>query len=115
MDMNDEIAAYFANADAWQQEACTRLRHAVLTAIPDAEESLQYKKPHYAVDGEFVAALNLAKTKVSLLILNAGSLVPEKGFLRSLGNGERKVVDVADGQEIDVDRIVTVLRAAHAG
>jgi hypothetical protein len=115
MDMNDEIAAYFAHADAWQQDACAQLRHAVLTAIPDAEESLQYKKPHYAVGGEYVAALHLAKSKVSLLILDAASVVPEKGFLRSLGNGERKVVDVTEGQEIDVDRIVTVLRAAHTG
>ena len=115
MDMNDEIVAYFANGDAWQKAACAQLRHAVLTALPDAEESLQYKKPHYAVDGELVAALNLAKAKVSLLILNAGSVVPEKGFLRSLGNGERKVIDVTDGQDIDVDRIVTVIRAARTG
>lgn len=114
MDMHDEVAAYFAAADAWQQDAGARLRHAVLTAIPDAEESLQYKKPHYALDGSFVAALHVAKAKVSLLILDAASVAPEQGFLRSLGNGERKVVDVTAGQEVDVDRIVTVLRAAHA-
>jgi hypothetical protein len=115
MDMNDEIAAYFAQADPWQKDACAQLRQAVLTAIPDAEESLQYEKPHYAVDGELVAALNVAKGKVSLLVLNAGSVKPEKGFLRSLGDGERKVVDVTDGQDIDVDRIATVLRAARTG
>jgi hypothetical protein len=115
MDMDDEIAAYFAKADPWQQDAGARLRQAVLTAIPEAEESLQYKKPHYAVDGDLVAALHLAKGKVSLLILDAGAVAPEKGFLRSLGNGERKVVDVTDGQDVDVDRIASVLRAAHRG
>ena len=114
-DMDDEVAAYFAMADPWPAEAGAQLRRAVLAAIPGAEESLQYKKPHYAVDGRFVAALHLAKAKVSLLILDAGSIAPEKGFLRSLGNGERKVIDITDGQAIDVPRIVATLRAAHPG
>jgi hypothetical protein len=115
MEMNDDIAAYVATGSPWQQDACAQLRDAVLTALPEVEEALLYKKPHYSVDGELVAALNVAKAKVSLLILNAGSVAPEKGFLRSLGNGERKVVDIADGQSVDVDRIVAALRAARTG
>ena len=112
--MNSEISAYIAKGSPWQQDASVRLRQAILTAIPEAEESLQYNKPHYAVDGAFVAAIHVAKAKVSLLILDAGSIEPEKGFLRSLGDGDRKVIDVTDGQVVDVDRVVATLQRAHA-
>ena len=111
--MNDPITAYIANAQPWQQAALTRLRNAIRQAIPTAEESLQYGKPHYSVEGEFVAALNRAKSKVSLLILDAHSIPAEKGFLRSLGDGARKVVDVVENQEVDVDRVVAVLQTAR--
>jgi hypothetical protein len=111
--MNADVSAYIAKGSPWQQDACAQLRQAILTAIPEAEESLQYNKPHYAVDGTFVAALHVAKAKVSLLILDAGAVEPEKGFLRSMGNGDRKVVDVTDGHVVDVDRVVATLRRAH--
>ena len=113
--MNDKIATYIAKGSPWQQDACVQLRKAILTALPEAEESLQYNKPHFAVDGRYVAALHVAKAKVSLLILDAGAIEPEKGFLRSMGNGDRKVVDVTDGQVVDVDRVVATLQRAHAG
>jgi len=111
--VNKEIAAYFAQGNAWQKKALKTLRAAILTATPEATESLEYGKPHYSVDGAFVAALHLSKTKVSLLILNAQSVAAEKGFLRSLGGGERKVLDVAEGQEVDDDRVVATLRAVR--
>ena len=111
--MNGPIASYFAKADAWQNRACLQLRAAIRRAIPNVEESLQYGKPHYALNGELVAALHIAKSRVSLLILNAQSVAPVKGFLRSLGNGERKVVDITADQKVDVDRVVAALRAAR--
>lgn len=111
--MNDPITAYITNGQPWQQAALTRLRDAIRQAIPSAEESLQYGKPHYSVDGAFVAALHLATSKVSLLILDAQAIPAEKGFLRSLGDGARKVVDVVENQEVDIDRVVAVLRAAR--
>jgi hypothetical protein len=112
--MDDQITAYIANGQPWQRAALTQLRDAVRQAIPTAGESLQYGKPHYSVDGELVAALHLAKSKVSLLILDAHSIPAEKGFLRSLGDGSRKVVDVVEDQEVEVDRIVTTLRTARS-
>jgi hypothetical protein len=111
--MNADVSAYFAKGDAWQKHACMQLRQAIQRAVPGVEESMQYGKPHYAVDGELVAALHLAKSKVSLLILGAQSVPPEKGFLRSLGNGERKVVDVTEEQNVDIARVVAALRAAR--
>jgi hypothetical protein len=111
--MNSDIATYVAQGNDWQKKALKSLRTAVLTAIPEAQESFAYGKPHYSVDGAFVAALHLSKTKVSLLILNAQSLAAEKGFLRSLGGGERKVVDVSEGQEVDAKRVVAALRAVR--
>jgi hypothetical protein len=111
--MSADVRTYFAKGDAWQKNACMQLRKAVQRAVPGAEESMQYGKPHYAVEGDLVAALHLAKSKVSLLILGAKSVAPEKGFLRSLGNGERKVVDITEEQEVDVARVVTALRAAR--
>lgn len=111
--MSESVAGYWSKADAWQKRACLQLRAAIRRAIPNVEESLQYGKPHYAVDGELVAAIHVAKSKVSLPILNAKSVAPVKGFLRSLGNGERKVVDITAEQSVDIERVVAALRAAR--
>ncbi len=110
--MDAPVARYFAQGDAWQESACSQLRAAVQRAHPKVEESLQYGKPHYAVDGKLVAAIHVAKAKVSLLILDAEAVAPVKGFLRSLGKGERKVVDITEDQVVDADRVVAALRAA---
>ncbi len=110
---NTEVVAYVAKVLPWQQDALGRLHEAITRAIPSATEAIQYGKPHYTSGGEIVAALHVAAAKVSLLILNAEAVPAEKGFTRSLGDGSRKVVDITEGQEVDVDRIVATLLATR--
>lgn len=112
--MNTDVAAYIGAGLTWQQAALNGFREAILRAIPSAEETMQYGKPHYSSDGEIVAALHLASAKGSLLILNAEAVTAEKGFSRSLGDGSRKVIDATDGAPVDLDRVIDVLNVARA-
>jgi hypothetical protein len=113
--VNPEVAAYVAGGKPWQQAALQQLHDAVSTALPDATVAIQYGKPHFALDGDLVAALHLAGDKVSLLLLGAGAIPAEKGFTRAMGDGSRKVVDVLEGDTVDTERIVRTIRAIHAG
>jgi hypothetical protein len=112
--MNDDVSAYFAAGLPWQRAALDRLRDAILGAILSAEEAMQYGKPHYSLDGEIAVAIHLAKGKVSLLIRNAGSIPAEKGFIRSLGDGSRKVVDGVEGHDVDIDRITAAIQTSRS-
>ncbi|MER7009795.1 DUF1801 domain-containing protein [Dactylosporangium sp. NPDC000555] len=93
---------------------CEELRRLVRRAVPDVEERLEYGKPHFACDGRHVAAIHVARAKISFLIFNAGGIDPVKGVLRSLGNGERKTADISEGQAVDYELLADVLARASA-
>ena len=109
-----DVAAYIAAGLPWQQEALSQFHDSIMRAVPTADAAIQYGKPHYSVNGVIVAALHLASGKVSLLMLDAASVPVEKGFIRSMGDGSRKVIDAVEGQSVDVDRVVAALLSARA-
>ncbi|MDB5170307.1 MAG: hypothetical protein JWO35_1, partial [Candidatus Saccharibacteria bacterium] len=40
--------------------------------------------------------------------------IPEiKGFLRSMGNGDRKTVDIRDGQSVDYEQLADLVREVN--
>jgi hypothetical protein len=113
--MNQEVTNYIQNAAQWQAKVCTALREMLHKTIPDVEERLQYGKPHYLKNGHYLAVIHAGKDKVSFMLFNASSIAEEQGFLRSMGNGERKTVDIQEGQAIDYDHIATLVREASTG
>ena len=108
--MNDDITAYIDGAKPWQAQVCTELRQTIHDSVTDVEEVFQYGKPHFNRGGKNVAVLHVAASKVSFMVFDAGDVEPVPGLLRSLGNGDRKVVDLQESSTVDLDFIADLLR-----
>ncbi|MEU6644756.1 DUF1801 domain-containing protein [Saccharomonospora sp. NPDC046836] len=107
--MNNEVTDYINKTLPWQAEVCGKLREMVHATITDAEEQLQYGKPHFLRNGKHAAVIHVARNKVSFMVFEAGGIEPVKGFLRSLGNGDRKAADITEGQDVDYDLLAGIL------
>jgi hypothetical protein len=108
--MNDDVTTYIEGTKPWQAQICATLRETVRSTLPGVEEALQYGKPHFAVDGRNAAVLHVAAAKVSFMIFDAGGVEPVPGRLRSMGSGDRKVVDLREGESVDAAFIADLLR-----
>ena len=108
--MNEEVTQYIQKSQPWQQDVCQSLREMIPQVIPDIEERLQYGKPHYLKNGHYAAVIHVGKDKVAFMVFNAASIAEEKGLLRSMGNGERKVVDIVQGQSVDYAALADIVR-----
>ena len=108
--MNSDVTAYIEGTKPWQAKTCATLRATVLSTLPGVEEALQYGKPHFTVDGRHVAVLHVAAAKVSFMVFDAGNVEPVPGLLRSLGSGDRKAVDLREGESVDPTFIADLLR-----
>jgi hypothetical protein len=112
--MNEQVAAYIASRpDAWQTDVCNRLRDAAWTAIPDAQERLQYGKPHYLKNGKYAAVISAAKNQVSFTIFNAAGLDAPNGLFEP-GPPERRTVKIKQDQAVDYDLLCSLLTRASA-
>jgi hypothetical protein len=107
--MSDEVTQYINKTQPWQIDVCEKLRAMVGQTIPDVEERLQYGKPHYLKNGHYAAVIAVAKDKVSFMVFNATGIPEVKGFLRALAKGERKAVDIREGQTVDYDALAGIL------
>ena len=112
--MNAAVTEYIEARMEWQQGVCEKLRQMIFDSIPDIEERLQYGKPHYLKNGSYAAVISAAKDKISFMLFNADEIAEEKGFIRSMGKGERKVVDISQAQEVDYERLAELLKQAAA-
>ncbi len=100
--MNNDVTEYIENiAPPWQAEAASAIRQAIRQSVPDVEERLQYKKPHFLKNGAYLAVLGTAKGWVSLTIFNAQDLELPDGLFEPGGPPERKTIKIKDGQEVD--------------
>lgn len=107
--MNSDVTAYIEGTKPWQAKICATLRETVRNTVPGVEEALHYGKPHFTVNGRNVAVLHVAAAKVSFMVFGAGRVEPVPGLLRSLGSGDRKVVDLTEGQSVDLTFIADLL------
>ena len=108
--MNSDVTAYIEGTKPWQAQICAALRATVLSTLPGVEEALQYGKPHFTVNGRHAAVLHVAAAKVSFMVFDAGKIEPVPGRLRSLGSGDRKAVDLREGESVDPTFIADLLR-----
>lgn len=103
--MNDDVTKYILNTKPWQANICSKLREMIHATVPTIEERLQYGKPHYLKDGSYAAVLYASKDKVSFMLFNADAVPEIAGVTRSLGNGDRKVFEILEGQAPDYAQI----------
>ena len=108
--MNPAVTTYIEGTKPWQAEVCHALRNTVHRALADVEEAFQYGKPHFVREGRNVAVLHVAAAKVSFMVFDAGAVEPVPGVLRSLGSGDRKVVDIREGETVDLPFMTDLLR-----
>ncbi|NLU93432.1 DUF1801 domain-containing protein [Chitinophaga sp. Ak27] len=110
--MNPEITQYIEKLSPWQVTVSDTLRKMILKAIPDAEERLQYGKPHYLKNGQYAAVIAAAKAKVSFMIFNAGELPEVKGYFAPTTSPDRKIATITEGLAVDYKQLETWLKKA---
>lgn len=111
--MTEAINAYIdAIQQPWQVKICQQLHEMVQGAIPDAEERIQYGKPHYLKNGKYAAVLGTAKGWVSLTIFNATGLQPPVGLFESSANGDRITIKINQDQDVDYTLLGDLIRQA---
>lgn len=110
--MNPQVTEYIDGLDAWQAEICTRIRQIIQQAIPDVEERIQYKKPHFLKGGKYAGVLGPAKGWVSYTIFNAQDLKTPDGLFESSDTGDRKTIKIKPGQVVDYDQLAALITQA---
>ncbi|MGW0809114.1 DUF1801 domain-containing protein [Nonomuraea sp. NPDC002799] len=108
--MNDEVTEYIDNTAPWQRAVCEKLRAMIHEAVPDVEERFQYGKPHFLKNGQHAAVIAVVRNKISFMVFNATDIPVIKGFIRAMGQGDRKSVDIQEEQEVDYGALADILK-----
>lgn len=110
--MNEEVSTFIQNlSQPWQIEVGNRLRQMVHQAIPEAEERIQYKKPHFLKNGHYAAVISPSKDAIAFMIMNASGLTVPKGFE---GPEERKWLKIRKEDTPDYDLLSNLLIQASS-
>lgn len=105
--MNQEVTAFIENlGQPWKVELCERLRQLVHEAIPEADERIQYKKPHFLKNGHYAAVISPSKDAIAFMIMNADGVEFPAGFE---GPAERKWIKIREGGSPDYDLLTRLL------
>ncbi|NQX67264.1 DUF1801 domain-containing protein [Paenibacillus alba] len=111
--MNQEVSQFIeALKEPWQAELCFCLRDVVYEAIPDVQERIQYKKPHFLKNGKYAAVISTSKDAVSFTIFNASELNVPEGLFD--GPPERKTIKLRQGQAVDANLLSALVSQASA-
>jgi hypothetical protein len=105
-------------ADDWQSETLARLRSLIQQADPDVVEEVKWKKPSspgvpvWSHDG-IICTGETYKSVVKLTFFKGASLDDPSGlFNASLEGNTRRAIDVHEGDEIDEQAFMALIRAA---
>ena len=105
----------------WREQTVNKVRALVLEAEPDATEDVKWRKasnpdgvPTFSLDG-LVCTVETYKDKIKLTFAQGASLDDPSGiFNASLDAGTRRAIDVFEGEELDEDAFVALVREAVA-
>lgn len=108
-------------SDDWRRHTVDRLRTLVLAADPDVVEEAKWRKasnpdgvPTFSCTG-LVCTVETYRDKVKLTFARGASLPDPTGlFNASLGAGTRRAIDLHEGDGIDQDAFVALVREAIA-
>ncbi|AIQ23902.1 DUF1801 domain-containing protein [Paenibacillus sp. FSL H7-0737] len=111
--MNQEVIDFIeALKEPWQVVLSTNLREVVHQAIPDVQERIQYKKPHFLKNGKYAAAISTSKDAVSFVIFNTNELEFPEGIFE--GPPERKTLKLRKGDTVDTAQLVAWVSQSSA-
>ncbi|MVO98347.1 DUF1801 domain-containing protein [Paenibacillus sp. N10] len=98
--------------ESWQRELASKLREVIHQAIPDVQERIQYKKPHFLKNGKYAAVISTSKDTVSFTLFNAAALeLPEDKFD---GPPERKTMKLRQGDSFEPGYLVPLVIQASS-
>ena len=105
----------------WRADLVDRIRSLVVEAEPDVVEEAKWRKasnpdgvPTFSADG-LVCTVETYKDKVKVTFARGASLDDPDGlFNASLDAGTRRAIDVSDGDDLDGDAFVALVREAVA-
>ena len=108
-------------AQDWRGELAARLRTLVLSADPAVVEETKWRKPSnpdgvptFSADG-LVCTLETYQDKVKLTFAQGASVDDPDGlFNASLTAGTRRAIDLREGDVLDDEAFVALVRAAVA-
>ena len=105
----------------WRGQVVDEVRSLILEAAPDATEEAKWRKatnpdgvPTFSLDG-LICTVETYKDKVKVTFARGAALDdPTSIFNASLDAGTRRAVDVFEGDQLDRDGFVALVRAAVA-
>jgi hypothetical protein len=107
--MNQEVTEYINNLkQPWQAEICNQLRQIIHKSIPNVEELIQYRKPHYKKNGKYAAVIGTAKEWVSFMIFSDKTLEAPEGLFEP----GKQTIKIREGQDVDYDLFAKLLKQA---
>lgn len=109
--MNTEVTVFIENLQPWQIEVSNQLRQLVHKTIPEVEERIQYKKPHFLKNGHYAAVISPSKDAIAFMIMNATGLDVPKSFE---GPAERKWLKIREGDSPDYTLLANLLAQASS-
>jgi hypothetical protein len=110
--MNQEVSSFIDGLNQqWMIDVCIQLRQLVHKSIPEVEERIQYKKPHFLKDGKFAAVISPSKDAIAFMIMNTTELEVPKDFE---GPAERKWLKIREGSSPDYDLLSKLLIQASS-
>jgi len=106
-------------SDDWRDATVDKLRSLILSADPDMIEEAKFRKasnpdgvPTFYCDG-LVCTLETYKDKVKLTFAKGASLEDPSGlFNASMEAGTRRAIDLREGDDLDDDAFVELVRDA---
>jgi hypothetical protein len=107
------IDARIEELDDWRGEMLSRLRALILRADPDVVEEWKWRGvPVWSHDG-MICTGETYKAVVKLTFAKGASLKDPSGlFNSSLDGNVRRAIDIREGEAIDEDAFVALIRAA---
>lgn len=110
--MNPEVTAFIEKLDpSWKAEISNKLRQMVYECIPEAEERIQYKKPHFLKNGHYAAVISPSKDAIAFMIMNTNGMEVPKEFQ---GPEERKWLKIKEGDSPDYKQLSELLTQASS-
>ena len=105
----------------WRSETVDHVRALIVRAEPDVVEEARWRKPSnpagvptFSADG-LICTVETYKDKVKLTFAKGASLADPSGiFNASLDAGTRRAIDLHEGDQLDADAFVALVREAVA-
>ena len=103
----------------WRAETVDQVRSLIVRAEPDVEEEAKWKKasnpdgvPTFTRDG-LICTVETYKDKVKVTMAKGASLPDPSGlFNAGLDGGTRRAIDIFEGEQLDEEAFVALIRSA---